>query len=101
MDFARKYRILEPFFAINFSAVAVADPWKINDLRNDLFHGRAIKEAKFKGKSICEESTVQEIFIAAQSASRNLDKLNEMLDAPHALADRWRERLEQLNEPIL
>ena len=101
MDFAKKYSLVEPFFAISFSKDVVRDPWKINDLRNDLFHGRAIKEAKFKGKSICEESTVQDIFLAAQSARNNFGRFEEMKYAPRSPLQGWEEWLKNKNETAL
>jgi hypothetical protein len=100
MDFAKKYSLVKPFFAISFSEDAVADPWRINDLRNDIFHGRAIKDAKFKEKSICDESTVHDIFVAAQSTTRNLRQFEEMLNASHALGDGLKDRFEQLNKKV-
>ena len=99
MDFAKKYSLIEPFFTLNFPKEATS-PWKINDLRNNIFHGRAIKEAKFDGMPISEEKTVEEIFLTAQFASWSLEKFEEMLDAPHAYAERWKKRLEELNEPL-
>ncbi len=98
LDFAKKYSLVEPFFSVYSSKEAAGNPWKINDLRNAIFHGRAIKEAKFQGKLICDESTVENIFLVAQATCRNFDKFEEMLDAPHALADRWRKRLEELHD---
>ena|SRR6187549_3749910 len=100
MNFSQKYKLIEPFCATSFSKDAVADPWKINELRNDLFHGRAIKEAQFKKKSICDESTVHDIFVAAQSTTRNLRQFEEILDASHALGDGLKDRFEQLNKKV-
>lgn len=92
MDFAKKYLLVKPFFAMHFSDEA-ANVWKINDLRNNIFHGRAIGDAKFEGEPISEEKTVEKIFLAAQVVSMRLDTFEEMIDAPHANADRWRKRL--------
>jgi hypothetical protein len=100
IDFAKKYSLVEPFFAPYFPNEA-ANPWKINNLRNDIFHGRAIEDAKFDGQPISQEKTVERIFLAAQSVSMQLDKFEEMLDSPHALAERWRKRLSELGEPLL
>jgi hypothetical protein len=72
--------------------------WKLNDLRNDLFHGREIGEAKFLGQLISEESTAEQIFLSAQPLSDKFDTFEEMVDAPHALADKWRRRLTELGE---
>ena len=68
MNFATKYNLMLPFFAENFPKEA-KEIWKLNNLRNDIFHGKAVKDAKFKGKSISEEETVEEIFISAQMAT--------------------------------
>lgn len=100
IDFAKKYSLVEPFFAAYFPNEA-ANPWKVNNLRNEIFHGRAIEDAKFDGQPISQEKTVERIFLAAQSVSMQLDKFEEMLDGPHALADRWRKRLSELGEPLL
>ncbi len=92
MDFTKKYLLVEPFFAMHFSDEA-ANVWKINDLRNNIFHGRAIGDAKFEGQPLSEEKTVEKIFLAAQVVSMRLDTFEEMIDAPHANAERWRKRL--------
>lgn len=101
IDFAKKYSLIEPFFAAHFPAEA-SDAWKINDLRNDIFHGRrAVQDAKFKGQPISEEQTVQSIFLAAQFVSMQLDKFDELVDLPHAHAERWAKRLREMGEPLL
>lgn len=100
MDFAKKYSLVEPYFRARFSEEA-SKPWKINDLRKDIVHGKAIKGVKFEGLPVSEESTVEKIFLAAQSVSRNFDRFEEMLDAPHASADRWQKRLLELGETLL
>lgn len=92
MDFAKKYLLVEPFFAMHFWEEA-ANVWKINDLRNNIFHGRTIGDAKFEGQPLSEEKTVEKIFLAAQVVSMRLDTFEEMIDAPHANAERWRKRL--------
>jgi hypothetical protein len=92
IDFAKKYSLVKPFFAIHFPQEA-ANVYKINDLRNTIFHGRTIEDAKFNGQPISEEQTVEEIFLAAQGISTRLDKFAEMIDVPHANAERWRNRL--------
>jgi hypothetical protein len=100
MDFAKKYSLVQPFFAVYFPNEENI-PWKINDLRNTIFHGKAIKDAKYEGQIISEEATIEKVFLAAQAASMQLTKFEEMLDGPHALAERWRKRLEELGEPLL
>lgn len=97
MDFAKKYSLIQPFFEVHFPNEA-SNPWKLNDLRNHIFHGREIKDAKFLGQSISEEKTAEEIFLTAQLLSEKLDKFEEMIDAPHALAERWSKRLEELGQ---
>lgn len=100
IDFAKKYSLVEPFFALHFHDDAAA-AWKINDLRNHLFHGRAIRDARFAGQPLSDETTVEKIFLAAQSTSMQLRKFEELIDRPHAFAERWRARLEALGEPLL
>jgi hypothetical protein len=100
IDFAKKYSLIEPFVAPNFREEA-ATIWKLNDLRNDLFHGRALRDAKFAGQPFSDETTVENLFLAAQTASMQLRKFEELIDRPHAVAERWRTRLEALGEPLL
>jgi hypothetical protein len=95
LDFTKKYFLVRPFFAMHFPQEA-KNVLKINDLRNDIFHGRAIGDAKFKGQPISKEKTVEDIFLAAQVISMGLDKFAEMIDAPHANAERWGKRLAEL-----
>jgi hypothetical protein len=98
LDFAKKYSLIEPFFAVHFPAEAKT-PWKINDLRNNVFHGRAIRDAKVEGHAISDEATVEKIFLAVQFASMQFDKFEEMIDDPHAVAEKWRKRWAELGEP--
>jgi hypothetical protein len=100
MDFAKKYSLIQPFFAVYFPSEEKT-PWKINDLRNVIFHGKAIKDAKFENQPISEEATVERVFLAAQAVSMQLSKFEEMIDGPHTLAERWRKRLEELGEPLI
>lgn len=100
IDFAKKYSLVEPFFAAHFPDEA-SHPWRINDLRNDIFHGRAVSDAEFEGHPISEEQTVERIFLAAQFVSMQLDKFDELVDLPHAHAKRWAKRLVDLGEPLL
>ena len=95
LDFAKKYSLVEPFFAMHFPQES-SIPWTINDLRNNLVHGRTIGDAKFGGQPLSEEKTVERIFLAAQDVSMRLDKFEEMVDAPHANAERWRRRLSEI-----
>jgi hypothetical protein len=97
LDFAKKYSLIEPFFALQFPKIAPL-PWAINDLRNNIFHGRAIKETKFNGMSISDDAAVERIFISAQETAMSLVKLEELLRTRHDHADRWRTRLEELGE---
>ena len=90
MSFANKWELIKPFFEIRFPNDA-KDPKELNKLRNHIFHGRPIKDAKFDEQPIADEKTVQEIFLTAQRLSENFDKFEEMLDAPHA-------RLEKLEK---
>jgi len=43
LDFAKKYSLIEPFFALQFPKIAPI-PWAINDLRNDIFTGEPSKK---------------------------------------------------------
>ena len=95
LEFTKKYFLIKPFFAIHFPQEA-KNVLKINDLRNIIFHGRAIGDAKFNGQPISKEKTVEEIFLAAQDISMRLDKFAEMIDVPHANAERLRKRLSGL-----
>ena len=97
--FLTKYCLVEPFFAAHFPSEAL-NVRKINALRNDIAHGRA-REATFDGRSISGENTVEQIFLAAQFVSMQLDKFEEMIDSPHALAENWSKRLAELGEPLL
>lgn len=100
IDFAKKFSLVEPFFAPHFREEAEA-AWRINDLRNHLLHGRAIQDAKFAGRPLSDEKTVEKVFLAAQSTSMQLRKFEELIDRPHAFAERWRARLEALGEPLM
>lgn len=100
IDFAKKYSLVEPFFAEWFPKEAET-PWKINDLRNNLVHARAIKDAKFEGQPISDEKTIERVFISAQAVSMQFDKFEEMIDNPHALAERWSRRLTELGERLV
>ena len=95
LEFAKKYFLIKPFFAIHFPQEA-KNVLKINDLRNYIFHGKGIGDAEFNGQPISKEKTVEEIFLAAQVISMRLDTFAEMIDVPHANAERWRKRLSEL-----
>ncbi|MGD0949055.1 MAG: hypothetical protein ABSA52_16715 [Candidatus Binatia bacterium] len=99
LRFWTKYSVIEPFFAGHFPNEA-PNVGKINKLRNDIAHGRA-REARFDGRPISEEKTVEEIFLAAQFVSQRLVEFEEIIDSPHARAERWRKRLVELGEPLL
>jgi hypothetical protein len=99
IGFAKKFSLVEPFFAAHFPEGA-ANVRKINNLRNQIFHGKAIKEARFEGQSISDEKTVENLFLCAQFTSMQLDKFEEMIDSPHALAEKWSKRLKELGEPL-
>lgn len=100
MDFARKYSLIHPFFEKRSPDEAKA-LWELNDLRTKVFHGHAIKDAKFKGQPLSEEATVEQVFLAAQFVSMALGKFQEAIDLPHAMAERWRERLTELGQPLV
>ena len=100
MNFATKYSIIDPSFSAFFKRPAET-VWKVNDLRNDIFHGKALKDAKFKGKSINAEGTIEELFTSAQEIVSYLADFNEMLDSRRALAEKWARRLKKLGQPLL
>jgi hypothetical protein len=99
LSFLTKYSLVEPFFRVH-SPNEAPNVRKINTLRNDVVHGRA-SEALFDGRSIFEEKTVEDIFLAAQFISMELAEFEEMIDRPHALAELWSKRLTELGEPLL
>jgi len=68
MGFAKKYDRVEPFFAQLFPQEAKI-VWKINHLRNTIFHGHAVKEAEFNSNRISDEETVENIFLSGQFAA--------------------------------
>ncbi|MDH3769734.1 MAG: hypothetical protein OET79_01935 [Nitrospirota bacterium] len=99
MGFSKTFSSVTPFFDAHFPNQAETI-WKINDLRNHIFHGRAIKEAKFEGQPISEESTVERIFIAAQDVSMRFGRFEEMLYSPQPFVERWRNSLMKLGESL-
>jgi hypothetical protein len=100
MDFAKKYSLIEPFFAANFPSEA-KDVWKINNLRNDIFHGRALHDAKFKNGNISKGATINKVFETAQCISMQLDKLLECISDRRELSKRWAKRLKEKGEPLI
>jgi len=100
MAFAQKYALVEPHLKLFFPKEA-SDVWKLNDLRNDIFHGRAVEDAKFDGGSIKDEATVEKIFLSAQHVAMRFAEIWELVDSPHAIAEKWKKRLEELKEPLL
>ena len=97
LTFNTKLSLLKPFLGIDFQR-AVENIEEINALRNRVFHGREIENAKFKGKSIAEEMTIEKIFLAAQEVILNLAKFEEIIDLPHAYAERDAKRLLKLEQ---
>lgn len=87
MSFATKYSIILPAFSAFFEKPSQSI-WKINDLRNDIFHGRAINNAKFKGKVINSEGVIENLFITAQEIVHYLEEFDELLDGRRALAEK-------------
>jgi hypothetical protein len=100
MSFHNKLSLLRPFFGIDFEREA-NNVAQINNLRNTVFHRRDIDKAKFGGKSLAEEPMVDRIFHAAQEAIMNLNKFDEMLDAPHAYAERDAKELADLKRDLM
>ena len=100
MAFAKKYSLVEPYFALYYREAAKTI-WKINDLRNHLFHRGNIRNAKYDDRPFSEEKTVEKFFHDAQFAAMDIQKFEELIDSPHALAERWRDRLKALGEPLI
>ncbi len=98
-DFAKKYSLVQPFFETQFPDEAPL-PWKINDLRNHLFHGRPGKDAQYRGQKLSDEQAIEQVFLDAQFVCMRIDEFVKLIDRPHALAERWRERLTELGEPL-
>ena len=67
--------------------------WKINELRNHIFHGRSIEEAQFEGQPISEERTVERIFLAAQDVSMRFGRFEEVLDSLQPFDEPWKNSL--------
>jgi hypothetical protein len=99
LQFAPKYSIIEPIMA-NWFPNEVKDIWKLNDLRNDIFHGRKLKDVKFKGKSIGTNEGIEEVFMTAQCFYKRLDMLSEEVEGPHLLSKKWAKRLKELGESL-
>lgn len=78
MDYSKKYSLIEPFFKEDYPNEA-KDVWKINDLRVNIFHGKKLTDADFKGDLISKETTVNNIFTTAQGITMQLDKFLESL----------------------
>ena len=94
MSFYAKYSLIRSFFSLHFPKQS-EDVLKINDLRNAIFHGKAIADAKFRGKPISDEKTLESLFVATQDISMRLDKFKELIDVRHAIADRLHTKLDQ------
>jgi len=100
MNFATKYSIIYPSFSAWFKKDSET-VWKINDLRNDIFHGRALKDAKFEKKSINAKGIISKLFISAQEVVMRLDKFEGLLDDRRAICEKWERRLKKLGQPLL
>jgi len=100
MNFSTKYKIIEPIFSVWFKEPAETI-WEITSLRNDIFHGRSLKNAEFKGKSINSEGVIANLFTSAQEVVSYLDMFDELLDSRRALAEKWSKRLKKLGQPLI
>jgi hypothetical protein len=100
LQFAQKYQVIESVFTYWFPKEA-SEIWKLNELRNDIFHGKGIKDVIFKGKSISTEEGIEDVYMTAQSISMRFYELEELLGTQHALAEKWAERLKELGEPLM
>jgi hypothetical protein len=100
LQFGQKYQIIESVFAHWFPKEA-AEIWKLNDLRNDIFHGKAIKDVLFKGKSVSTEEGIEDVYMTAQFIASCFYDLAELLGTRHAFEQKWAERLKELGEPLM
>lgn len=100
MSFATKYSMIYPSFSVWFKKDSEA-VWKINDLRNAIFHGRALKDAKYEKESINVEGIINKLFISAQEVATRLDDFDELIDSRRAISEKWAKRLEKLGQPLL
>jgi hypothetical protein len=94
IGFAKKYSLVEPFFAQLFPKEATI-VWRINDLRNTIFHGQAVAEAEFEGKPLSDEETVENIFLSTQFAAMQLEKFEEMMSGQYAIAENWTKKTKE------
>jgi hypothetical protein len=92
MSFFQKYLLVKPYFAPYFPEQS-ENMIKINTLRNTIFHGKAIDDATFDNQPIAKEETIEKIFLAAQDISMRIEKFKELIDLPHADADRLKNKL--------
>jgi hypothetical protein len=92
MRFSKKFKLVATFFDERFPEEKKTI-WKINDLRNHIFHGRSIEEAQFEGQPISEERTVERIFLAAQDVSMRFGRFEEVLDSLQPFDEPWKNSL--------
>jgi hypothetical protein len=88
-QFSRKFTPVSKFMDEYFPKDKIAI-WKINDLRNHIFHGRPIEKAKFEDQPLSEESTVERIFLAAQDVSMRFGRFEEVLDSYQPFDEPWK-----------
>ena len=87
--FSKKFRPVSKFMTEYFPKDKEAI-WKINELRNHIFHGRPIEQAKFEGQPLSKESTVERIFLAAQNVSLRFGRFEEVLDSYQPFDEPWK-----------
>ena len=67
MDFAKKYLLVKPFFATHFSDEA-PNVWKINDLRNNIFHGGQLEIRNLRGSLFQKRKGSKRFSLAPRSS---------------------------------
>ena len=97
--FSKKFLPVATFFDERFPEEKKTI-WKINDLRNHIFHGRPIEKAKFEDQPLSEESTVERIFLAAQDVSMRFGRFEEVLDSLQPFDEPWKNSLIEFGKSL-
>ena len=82
LDFAKKLALIKPLATALWKKDGkeiLKDIYKINDIRNDIFHFLKIKEVKFKGKSLTSEEGIESFVNVAQQRLLNIGDLLEFI----------------------
>lgn len=83
ISFSKKIRLIKPL-AIKLwgkeHASILSDYYKINNIRNDIFHRMKIKEVSLDGKLLKTEEGIEYFIDLAHSRSMNVDDLAELIE---------------------